>query len=80
MKAYLVDIGILLDYDDKEFDAYACVYDKRWGYYDTNQYYVPTLEQAKKDAIEKVANCRTYEETYPAIQEAFIFSERNLLL
>ena len=27
---------------------------------------------AKKDAIEKVANCRTYEETYPAIQEALL--------
>ena len=49
MKAYLVDIGILLDSDDKEFDFYACVYDKKWGYYDINQYYVPTLEQAKEE-------------------------------
>ena len=54
MKAYLVDVGILLNKADKEFEFYSCVYDHKYGYYDVNQYYVPTLEQAKKDAIEHI--------------------------
>ena len=59
MQAYLVDVGILLDKTDKEFDFYSCVYDHKYGYYDTNQYYVPTLEQAKKEAqkyVEQTSN------------------------
>lgn len=51
---YLVDLGVLLDKTDKEFDFYSCVYDQQHGYYDTNQYYVATLEQAKKDSINHI--------------------------
>jgi hypothetical protein len=49
MQAYLVDLGILLDKTDKEFEYYSCVYDHQYGYYDLNQYYVPTLEEATRD-------------------------------
>ena len=48
MKAYLVDLGFLLDKTDKEFSFYASVYDHKHAYYDINQYYVKTLEEAKK--------------------------------
>jgi hypothetical protein len=51
LRAYLVDLGFLLDEKDKEFDFYSCVYDRKYGYYDENQYYVTTLEEAKKDSI-----------------------------
>lgn len=37
MQAYLVDLGILLDKTDKEFEYYSCVYDHQYGYYDLNQ-------------------------------------------
>lgn len=50
MIAYLVDVGILLTKDHKEFDFYASVYDKKHGYYDENQFYTRT----KKEAIEWV--------------------------
>ena len=51
LRAYLVDLGFLLDEKDKEFDFYSCVYDYKHGYYDVNQYYVATLEEAKKDCM-----------------------------
>ena len=46
MTAYLVDVGILLSDDDKEYDNYAIVYDKCHGYYDENQFYTKTKEEA----------------------------------
>lgn len=48
MRAYLIDEGILLSEDDKEFKDYATVYDKKYGYYDEGQYY----KKEKKEAIE----------------------------
>lgn len=54
MKAYLVDVGFLLKPNEEEFEFYSCVYDHKYGYYDTNQYYTPTLEQAKKDVQEYI--------------------------
>ena len=50
MKVYLVDEGILLTKENKEFDAYAIVYDKKYGYYDTAQYYVKNKTDAIKCA------------------------------
>jgi len=44
-----VDLGALLEKDDPEYDAYASVYDKKHGYYDSGQYYVETKERAIKD-------------------------------
>lgn len=46
MIAYLVDVGILLDDDHEEYDAYAIVYDKAYAYYDENQFYTKTKEEA----------------------------------
>ena len=46
MTAYLVDVGILLPDDDKEYNNYAIVYDKCHGYYDENQFYTRTKEEA----------------------------------
>lgn len=48
MIAYLVDVGILLDDDHEEYDAYAIVYDKCYAYYDENQFYTKTKEEAIK--------------------------------
>ena len=46
MLAYLVDVGVLLDDDHEEYDAYAIVYDKAYAYYDENQFYTKTKEKA----------------------------------
>lgn len=56
MKAYLVDVGVLLTEKDKEFDFYSCVYDHKYGYYDENQYYVSTKEKAIQEIKEYVEN------------------------
>lgn len=50
MKAFLVEVGILLGKDNPEFDAYATAYDKEHGYYDEGQYYVESKEKALEDA------------------------------
>ncbi len=46
MIAYLVDVGVLLSDEHEEFDSYAIVYDKCHGYYDENQFYTKTREEA----------------------------------
>lgn len=46
MKAYLIDVGILLSKNDEEFESYAIVYDKKYGYYDEDQFYLPKKEEA----------------------------------
>ena len=33
---YKVEVGVLLDKDDREYECYNNVYDKNWGYYDEN--------------------------------------------
>lgn len=53
-KVYLVDEGTLLEKSDQEYAAYA-VYDKKYGYYDDDQYLTADLEKAKQACMEYVA-------------------------
>lgn len=60
MDCYLVEVGVLLDKEDAEFECYNHVYDKKHGYYDEGQYYEKDIEKAKdyvsdyvKDGVEK---------------------------
>lgn len=46
MKAYLVDVGILLSEGDMEFNSYNMVYDKSHGYFDEDQFYVIDKQEA----------------------------------
>lgn len=48
MRVYLIDEGILLTENDKEFESYATVYDKKYGYYDEGQYYVKKNKRQSK--------------------------------
>lgn len=52
---YLIDLGLLLDENDDEFESYATCYDKKWGYYDDCQYMV-TAEKLN-ETIEKEKEC-----------------------
>lgn len=73
MKAYLVDEGILLTKEDKEFDFYACVYDKKYGYYDDCQYYVKEMQVAIRDARKNVE--KGAEKTYVIISSTLVSSD-----
>ena len=62
-EVYLVDEGVLLTKNDREFEGYNSVYDKnnsvydkKYCYYDEDQYYVSDLETAIKDAKEYIEN------------------------
>lgn len=70
MKAYLVDVGVLLSDDHKEFDFYSSVYDKQYGYFDENQYYVKDLADALKQAKEYVD--KGVDNTYAVVSETNI--------
>lgn len=48
---YLLDAGELLDKNDKEYENYSQVYNKKFGFYDWEMTYYYTLEQAVKDAV-----------------------------
>lgn len=39
MKVYLVDVGTLLDKDDAEFEQYSQVYNKKYGFWDEEQWF-----------------------------------------
>lgn len=45
---FYVEVGVLLDNTDKEFDKYNGVYDRKHGYYDTEWFYCKTIEEAKE--------------------------------
>lgn len=54
MKVFVVDIGVLLEEDDDDFEYYSLVYDQKYGYYDEGQYYVENYEKAINDVKEYV--------------------------
>lgn len=62
--AYLVDVGILMNKNECDC-SYSSCYDKKHGYYDENQYLVKDLEEAKKEALEYVAD--GVENTYAVV-------------
>ena len=66
MKAYLVDVGILVD-TDYDNGAYSSVYDKQHGYYDEDQYYCADEEQAIKEVLSYVE--QGVEKTYGVVSE-----------
>lgn len=43
---YLVDVGVLLEKDNEAFDSYCQVYDKEWGYFDEDQFYMEDKNKA----------------------------------
>ena len=49
MRAYLLEVGVLVD-KDYEDGAYGGVYDKKYGYYDEGQIYYRTREKAINEA------------------------------
>ena len=75
-EAYLVDEGVLLTREDKEFEAYAIVYDKKYGYYDECQCYIVNKEKAIKEAKEYVEN--GVESTYAIVSITAIPDDANL--
>lgn len=62
MRAYFVEEGILLTEENEEFEAYSSVYDKKYGYYDEDQFYVAEEKVAIAAAKSYVENGvdRTY--------------------
>ena len=44
---FRAEVGLLLYKDDPEFEYYSRVYDKKYGYYDTNFAYFFSLNEAK---------------------------------
>lgn len=60
--AYLIDLGALIFPGENEFDAYAIVYDRKYGYYDQNQWYSLDRDEAIREAREWIdeGNDRAY--------------------
>ena len=54
MKVYMVEVGVLLNKDDHEFESYNCVWDKLWGYYDENHLFFFDKNEAINYAKEYV--------------------------
>ena len=67
MKAYLVEIGVLLSKNNEAFDSYSSVYDKKYAYYDEDQFYLSTKEEAIKQVQEYVS--KGVEHTYGIISK-----------
>lgn len=67
-KVYLIEVGVLLTKNDPEYDFYSNVYDKKHAFYDENQYYVDSLDQAKHGAKEYVE--QGVDDTYAIISSS----------
>ena len=57
-KVYLLDMGVLLQEGNEQFNDYANVYDKKFGYYDELQEYRPLNEAGNviREAVDYVKN------------------------
>ena len=69
-RVYLIDCGILLNKNDREYSFYNGVYDKKHAYYDYEQYYIDELDDAITEARKYVLNgC---ERTYAIVSIAYL--------
>ncbi len=50
MKAFLLDVGVLLTKKDEEYEYYSKVYNRVYGFYDEDQSYYKTKEEAIQEA------------------------------
>ena len=75
-RCYLVEVGVLLEPDDREFNAYSEVYDKQHGYYDEAQYYVADKDIAINEISQYVQNgC---DHTYGIVMETALPEDVNI--
>lgn len=65
MKLYQVEVGVLLNESDEEYESYNVAYDEKDGYYNENLWFCKTYEEAKESALEYVEN--GVEKTYAII-------------
>ena len=82
MRAYLIEHGFLLFKDDPEFESYATVYNKNYGYYDEDQFYIIEEKQAIEEAKQHVVECG-YDNIYAIVSLAdvdddFDFEDQEL--
>jgi len=72
-KIYQYEVGVLLDKTDEEYEAYACVWDKKHGYYDEDCGVEITLEAAISYVEDYVNN--GVKNTYGIISEITVSDE-----
>lgn len=75
MRVYLVDVGFLLREGDKEFDCYNMVYDKRYGYYDIEQFYMKSPYAAVDYVDRFMSQTNDFKNTYGIISITDIDSD-----
>ncbi len=73
---FLIDEGILLEKNDEQFSSYNNVYDKEYGYYDENQFYVSSKDDAIRLAKEYVN--KGVEKTYVIVSCTNIEENENV--
>jgi hypothetical protein len=76
MRAYLLDEGVLLTKEDKDFNAYNTVYDKKYGYYDEGQCYIKSKEEAISEAKKYVED--GVENTYAVVSNTTLDDDVDL--
>lgn len=67
MEIYQVEVGVLLDETDEEFESYNGVFDNKWGYYNENLWFCYDLDDAKESALNYAKN--GVEKTYAIISK-----------
>ncbi|MCT7397779.1 hypothetical protein N5B56_01590 [Eubacterium sp. LFL-14] len=70
--ALLVDEGVLLERENKEFESYNKVYDKKYGYYDEGQYY-----KRLKEKDEVIKDAKKYVED--GVDNTYVVVSKTLL-
>ena len=70
MKAYLLDVGVLLSKEDEEFDFYSQAYNGKYGFYDEGQCY-------ESNEMTAIVNARQYvedgvENTYAIVSNTWL--------
>lgn len=70
MKAFLLEVGVLLTEEDEEYDFYSKAYNMKHGFYDEGQGYHKTKEEAIAEAKEYVED--GVENTYAIVSNTWL--------
>lgn len=67
MKVYLLELGVLLDKNDEDYEFYSRAYDNAHGFFDEGQGYYVDLKKAVEEATAYVKG--GVEKTYAIVSE-----------
>lgn len=76
MIVYLYETGVLLPKDDPEYENYNMAYGGKFGFYDTDQYYVESVSECVDIAMRQIQSGELCQNGYIVVSETVVDDSR----